>query len=245
MKIGVQTYTIRKDGNIDSAEALRRVKELGFDSIELAYFPLTQGTFDAIRESGLYVHAIQAPYRTLMKDVEHVIGFASQAMCSTVVVSVLSLQAIVFGKQAIIRFAHRLNALNKTYQKSKIRLAFHHHDFEFKSIRGIKKLDILLEHLDPTIGIVTDTYWTKKAGFDPLSLMISLGNRLIGVHLRDYDDMQRKDTSIGQGSIDFESILAYIETLPVYQVIEQNTMTPYPDLEKSIHHLQKIKGGSS
>lgn len=241
MDIGIQTFTVRKEAKRDVLMTFKTLKLMGVNHIELAYVALDEQTILAIQETGIKVSAIQATYSKLSKDFNHIVNFANQVGCHKVVVSVLPLRSILFGMNAIKHFSRQLNSLNQRYIAKGFQIGFHHHDFEFKQVNGKTKLDWILSHTDPTIGIVSDTYWTKKAGYDPIVILKKIGKRLLGVHLRDIQENHRKDTILGTGMIDFKNIMAFLKDQQVYQVIEQNSKNPLSDIHQSIQYLEKIK----
>lgn len=238
MNIGVQTFTVRKLAEVDIHGTFMKLKKMGVNHIELAYIPLSDETKQAIQQSGLKVVAIQATLKRLSRDKDEMVRFAKSVSCDTVVVSVIPITAIIFGKRAIKRFADRLNQLSSTYQKERIRLGFHHHDFEFKPVDHKIKLKWILEFTDSSVGIVTDTYWTKKAKHEPQDVIDWIGKRLIGIHLRDLDHDLKHDAPLGKGVIDFSSLLKQLKHHPAYQVIEQNSSNPDQDLPISIQYLK-------
>lgn len=238
MRIGVQTFTVRHEAKKDVFKTFKRLKSIGIDHIELAYVSLNNETAHAIIENKLNVVSIQATYHRLMHDMESMISFGEKVGCNVFVVSVLPLSSILFGKTALKRFTKKLNQLSKRYEAKGFKLGFHHHDFEFKRIRKKTKLEWILELTHPTIGIVTDTYWTKKAGYDPLVIIKMINQRLMGVHLRDLHHDLKHDAALGTGVIDFSSILNHLAQNSCYQVIEQNSSDPFSDLEQSITYLK-------
>ncbi len=241
MNIGIQTYTVRKEAHKDVIQTFKTLKSLGIEHLELAYVSLDDQTIQAIRESGLKVSAIQATFKTLATKMDEMISFAKQVDCQTLVVSVLPLPCILLGQKALEKFAYHLNLLSQRYTSKGFKLGFHHHDYEFKRIDGKTKLDVLLSLTHPLIGIVSDTYWSKKAGYKPIEVMQKIGKRLIGVHLRDLHKNKRKDTILGTGTIDFKEIDTYLKNQQAYQVIEQNSKHPISDIKQSLKNLDKIK----
>jgi sugar phosphate isomerase/epimerase len=196
----------------------------------------------------LRVESLQVKFHHLDRHFDHFVRFCKEVDCDVVVVSVLPLRQIIGGHQAMKRFAIRLETLAKRYLKEKITLAFHHHAFEFQSIRGITKFDTLVENTSAIVKFVSDTYWTKKSGIDPAVFVANLKNRLIGLHLRDLKiDLQHQfDTHLGDGVIDFSAIFDVLPDSVRYGAIEQNAVHPYESIAKSIQFIQPLipSGGS-
>ena len=59
----------------------------------------------------------------------------------------------------------------------------------------------------------------------------------MGVHLRDYKAPD--DAEVGQGSIDFKTVLNEAKTFASYAVIEQNTKHPFVSLKQSIDYINE------
>jgi len=244
MILGVQTYTIRELQKENIKNAMEQLKLLGVHSVELARVEITKRNAVIIKDSHMNILSIQLTMKKLERNFNQIVDFCQVTSCPIVVVSVLPLYAVLGGKNKMLIFSRRLNLLYLRYQKVGIKLAFHHHDFEFKKIKGETKLSILLNNTHPEIKIVSDTYWTKKSKIEPEDLIKDLGSRLLGVHLRDCTDLKQKkvhDCELGEGIISFNKVLDAAETHAVYGVIEQNTTTPVQSLQKSIQYLKTIQ----
>ncbi len=237
MKLGVQTYTIRKLIKNNLKKALQDLKILGIQNIELAYIPLTEQNLIVIKNSKIKVLSLQLKLRILKKDFDLIVNHCRNLQCKRVVVSVIPLYTILGRRRAIIKLSKELNHLKNRYKKEHIEFALHHHDFEFKKIKDITKLDILLENTDQDVKIVTDTYWAAKSNVNPATLINSLKNRVMGVHLRDL--RAPEDAEVGQGTIDFKEVLLEAKKFASYAVIEQNTKQPFESLKLSTDYINE------
>lgn len=236
MKLGVQTYTIRKLAKIDLRKSLEDLKNLGISHVELAYIPLTEQNMIVIKNSKMNILSLQLKISVLRNHFEAVVNLCQNLRCKRVVVSVIPLYAILFGKRAILKLSKELNTLKDRYKKEHIEFAFHHHDFEFKKIKNQTKLDMILENTDHDVKIVTDTYWAAKSSVNPAMLINRLKKRIMGVHLR---DMKRpQDIELGQGTIDFSKVLLEAKKFASYAVIEQDTKQPLESLKISTDYIK-------
>lgn len=237
MKLGVQTYTIRKLTKNNLKKSLQDLRALGIHNIELAYIPLTEQNIIMIKSSKIKVLSLQLKFKILKNNFDTIVNHCRNLKCQRVVVSVIPLYAILGGRRAIIKFSKELNHLKDRYKKQHIEFAFHHHDFEFKKINNQTKLDILLENTDQDVKIVTDTYWAAKSNINPSDLINQLKNRLMGVHLRDLK--MPDDAEVGQGTIDFKKVLLEAKKFASYAVIEQNTKQPFESLKLSTDYIKE------
>lgn len=245
LRVGLQTYTIRKLMKKDLASALMMVKRLGITDLELARVPFTKATNKIIREQGMRVLAIQDKLKNLEHHFKDRVTFLKNLNIDIACVSVLPLGAILGGKKQIDSFLRRINSLAVKYASEGIRLAFHHHNFEFRKLGGILKFQLILEGLDPGVGIVMDTYWIRKSGADIADWCLRLKPRLFGVHLRDYRSINEgrtkvTDAAVGCGEIDFKEVIDLIDKPSLYYVIEQNSKKPLADIELSIANLNNL-----
>ncbi len=240
MKIGVQTYTIRKLAKKNLAFALDELLRVGINKVELARLDLNDELSLMLSKKKIEVLSIQMTAPKLLKDIDHVSSFAKQVGCDLVIVSRLSIPAIFGGKSSLLKFAKKLNDLVNLYQQKGIQVAFHHHDFEFKKIGNETKFEILLKNTLDELGIVSDTYWSKKSGYEPHEVIEMIGKRLIGIHLRDYmikENGRSMDSEVGSGLIDFNQVML-VSKNALYAVIEQNTKNEMESIEQSISYLK-------
>jgi len=240
MKIGVQTYTIRKTAKKNLNNAFDELLRMGIHKVELARLELNEELSFILSKKNFEVLSIQMKMSKLIKDSELISAFSKKVGCPLVIVSVLSLPAILFGKKSLLKFANQLNLLVDLYQQKGIKVAFHHHHFEFKKIKNQTKLNYLLEHTRHDLFIVSDTYWSKKSGYEPQEVIELIGDRLIGVHLRDYliqKSQVPKDCEVGSGLIDFHQVIVASKHA-TYLVIEQNANKEIESIEKSVRYLK-------
>jgi len=240
MKLGVQTYTIRKTAQKNLSHAFDELLRIGIHRIELARLDLNDELTLTLSKKKIEVLSIQMKMSKLFKDIDPISAFAKKVGCKLVIVSVLSISAIFFGKRSLQGFTKKLNLLVELYKQKGIRVAFHHHHFEFKKIGNETKLNYILNHTVNDLYIVSDTYWSKKSGYEPHEVIEQIGDRLIGVHLRDYliqENGVPKDCEVGSGLIDFDQVMLASKNAH-YLVIEQNTKTEMESIEKSVDYLK-------
>ena len=78
-----------------------------------------------------------------------------------------------------------------------IRVGYHNHAHELEAqFDGKSGLEILADLLDPRVVLEVDLYWVARAGVDSPTLLRTLGDRVVAVHVKD-------------GTLDPEAIAAY------------------------------------
>jgi hypothetical protein len=243
MLVGVQTFTIRKLAQNDLKQALLILKEIDVSNIELARIDFSEENAIIVKNSLLNVVSLQVKFRKIKNHFSKYVQFCNIVSCKTLVVSVLPLSCIIGGKNAILRFSKQLNILSKRCQMVGITLAFHHHDFEFSHIDEKTKFEYLVENTDSNVKFISDTYWVKKSGIEPVTIIKWLDSRLLGLHLRDHIiiNNHHQDTEIGNGDIDFKAVFDAAKPYALYGAIEQKSDHPVESLKKSIETLKALQ----
>jgi sugar phosphate isomerase/epimerase len=254
LKISLQLFTVRKYAQKNLYDTLRKIFQLGYSSIEAARIGFDTKSAAAINRArqdfGLSVPSSQIKFSQLNDDFSQTLSFLHEVECGNAVISVLPLHYILGGDEGLKRFATDMNTLAKKYQKEGIRLAFHHHDFEFLKFGAKRGLDILLEKTDPAlVFFVSDTYWAQKGGMCPAALIRQLGRRAISIHLRDYTLLppffaaKPGDCRIGSGMLNIKEILtACTESGIEFISIEQDSKNPFCDIVSSLDYVKSLDG---
>lgn len=90
-----------------------------------------------------------------------------------------------------------LNAAAEIGAAQGIRVGYHNHAHELEAeFDGKTGLEVLADLLDPRVVLEVDLYWVARAGVDSPTLLRTLGDRVIAVHVKD-------------GTLDPEALAAY------------------------------------
>ena len=250
--IGVQTYTIRAQQKKDLEQAYLPLAQMGLRDLEIARIHFDEKTGQSVaaiaQRLGIRVAAIQVKPRQVFGDVENVVAFCRLTGCKTVVISMLPFSCIFGSEQKFYDFVRSLDRQCQLYRQQGITLAYHHHDWEYRTLSdGRTRMDVLLEDTRD-IRFVHDTYWTTRCGMSSAEQIRRFGQRLIGIHLRDLTLRQKglrmvaRDGAVGSGVVDFPQVLAAAEeTGCQYCAIEQKTKDPYGQLRRSLEACKKIR----
>jgi sugar phosphate isomerase/epimerase len=254
LKISLQLFTVRKYAQKNLYDTLRKIFQLGYSSIEAARIGFDTKSAAVINRArqdfGLSVPSSQIRFTQLGNDFTQTLNFLQAVECGNAVISLLPPHYILSGEHGLKRFAADMNALAERYRREGIRLAFHHHDFEFLKFGSKRGLDILLENTDPAlVFFVSDTYWAQKGGMCPAALIRRLGKRAISIHLRDYTLLppffaaKPGDCRIGSGMLDINEILtACTESGIEFISIEQDSKNPFCDIVSSLDYVKSLDG---
>ncbi|MFC4304335.1 sugar phosphate isomerase/epimerase family protein [Cohnella boryungensis] len=206
----VQQFQIRSVVGTEqqAIDALKAVKEAGYDGIELCGFlvrPLPQAAIaiakaagfelessadldwkTMIKQSGLEVVGLHEDLDMIFALTANVVADAKAYGTENIIVS--GLRSFDFSdKQAVVDLAERLNQAGKMLVKEGLRLLYHNHNCELRKVDAEKTaFQVLIEQTDPKyVNFEFDSYWPTEAGYDPLALMNSLGSRMKLYHIND------------------------------------------------------------
>ncbi len=99
--------------------------------------------------------------------------------------------------EQIEQTARLLNAAAEIGASQGIRVGYHNHAHELEArFDGKTGLEVLADLLDPRVVLEVDLYWAARAGVDSPTLLRTLGDRVVAVHVKD-------------GTLDPEALAAY------------------------------------
>ena len=192
----------------NTLELLKKLKELGFDAIELNSYMIHKtplfvriltklagmpcgkgGNFDwnkLIKESGLEVSALHTDLDSLEKDTGKVIKEAKEFNTKYIVITGMY-NYDYSSIQELDKLIKRLNDVGKKISEEGLMLLYHNHNVEFKRLsNGDLVFDYLVKNLNPEYcNFEFDTYWAIEAGVNVYSLTQKLGKRMKLHHIND------------------------------------------------------------
>lgn len=156
------------------------------------------------------------------------------------------------GDRTIDQFkinAEIFNKCGEIAQNNGTKFAYHNHDYSFKKINGEYLQDILMNNTDKNlVDFEMDIYWVVAAGEDPIEWFDKHPDRFKYCHVKDYlslPDNKFESCTLGSGSIDFSTILAYGKTKGLEKhIIEQEQYRDTGQLESAkdnFNYMQSLK----
>ncbi|MDZ7371254.1 MAG: sugar phosphate isomerase/epimerase [candidate division KSB1 bacterium] len=226
-EIGLQVFTIRKSLQADWEKTLRRVAEIGYNTLEMgSYYGESPEAFKAfLHEIGLKVISGGGSIGALRSNLSQLID-QSLAMEKEYLVCFWPWEGSTEGKTIDDwrRLAEELNTIGETVKRSGLRFAYHNHDIEFRPTDDKIPFDVLLQETDPTlVGIELDIYWMVKGNRQPIDYLESYPGRFPLWHVKDMDATpQRGFACVGEGVIDFPAIFKRAERAGLRHIFVEN-----------------------
>lgn len=206
----LQLWSLRHSTSTDAEGALRQVKGLGYDGVELAgdYGWSADKWRTVLGETGLQAIAAHTGLDALENDFAAKMAFHRAVGIERVVVP--SLNKELQTPEGYREAAKRLNALGSKVKAEGLRLGYHNHAFEFDALAGANEvgMDILLAETDPAlVHFEYDAFWLEFAGRNAVEFIRAQSKRVFLVHAKDLRKRDRQDVPAGQGDVDFRALI--------------------------------------
>ena len=206
--IGVQLFAVRDLMVADPRGTLAMLSEIGFREVELFGFgdnvfiddPIFGLSATGFRDAldGVGLTAPIAHVSSDFEDISAVAGIASSLGVETLInpmatefLTVRDGQPIVSGvtgHDQIQSLAMRLNTQGKECVDNGIGFGYHNHHMEFELLGGRPAFDVIAENTDPEfVKFELDLGWVAVSGQDPVEYINRYHDRIIAVHMKDFD----------------------------------------------------------
>lgn len=159
--------------------------------------------------------------------------------------------------------AELYNGFGEKCKAEGIRYGYHTHNGEFAVHDGRNLFDILVKETDPElVSFELDLFWAAVAGVDAAKLVKQYPGRVKLLHIKDIDkpleepytrfdpgsemgmlmQLMKKQCIIGEGAIDFKSILKQVDEAGIEQLFIESDFPPEPMkyAEQSAINLKQI-----
>lgn len=209
MKLGVQLYTLRSQFEQDVPATLNSLAAMGLQYVELAgTYGLAAREFRAMLDGeGLEAVGAHVGLDALRGSLWETLEDARVLGCRFIVLPWIAAEEYAPGWEAVGR---SLGEIGRQVVSAGFGFAYHNHAFELVDDGGRSGLETLFASCDPeAVQAEIDVAWVYHAGYDPTVTVRDLAGRVPLVHLKDFtDDPEALDIAAGQGSLDWEAILA-------------------------------------
>ncbi len=223
-KLGLQLFTIRDAMEKDPIGSLKKVRALGYEDLEIygydgdkdSYYGFKTSEFKNILEdqdlttsSGHYgLHGFyDKPESDMMRYVDQCIRGAHTLGQDFITWPWLDPKFRNMDGYKML--AEKLNRIGERVIKANLGFAYHNHGFEFDDHNGEIGYDLILKETDPNlVKLQLDWYWVMHSSkLKPADWIAKDPNRYVMWHIKDMDKVSRDYSELGNGSIDYGTIL--------------------------------------
>jgi sugar phosphate isomerase/epimerase len=214
--IGFQSWIVRKSIEQDFKGTLKKMADLGYNSIEMCspqgYAKMGFGALEKlkaselkrmIKDEGFSCVSCHYGLSELKEHRDERIAYAKELGLSQMIVSTFGLpkEASLSDWKAA---ANELNKIGEVSKKAGIQMGFHNHNDEFKELEGKLIYDELLKEFDPSLVKMQFQVWVVSIGYKAADYFKKYPGRFISAHLYDWSGNGDERVPLGQGKVDWK-----------------------------------------
>jgi sugar phosphate isomerase/epimerase len=246
-KIGLQLYTVRDIFKADPLGTLKKLADIGYNSIEYADMPDLPIKHAAFKKaaadvgmtvpSGIYDN--KEWFTDTQKLLDRAESLGNKYVCNSWI------DASQRSLSDILKQAEDFNKIGEAAKKRGMHYIYHNHEFEFAKLDGDKTMmDVLIQNTDPQyVNYELDMYWTVAGGADNVELMKKYPGRFPTCHIKDRT-ADGKMVDVGDGVIDWARIFKHADIGGIeYYFVEHDEPTAPADVAvgKSYRYLKALR----
>ncbi len=243
--IGLQLYTVRTLMARDVSGTLAAIAAAGVREVEFAgYHDLAPSAMAQLLSThGLSAPAAHVPIPSSISGWTPALD-AAQALGHRWLVVPWVGNDVRASLDGWRKLADQLNEAGQLASSRGVRVAYHNHDFEFRTTDGRIAYDVLLERLDPrVVDLELDLYWAVKAGQDVPALLAKHPGRFPLWHLKDAGaPPEREMLDVGAGTINFGALFAHADASALKHAFIEHDQPkdPLASVQASAAALQRL-----
>jgi sugar phosphate isomerase/epimerase len=223
-KMGLQLFSIREPLANDLTGTIKKIASIGYQDCETYGFNPDQGTYYKIKASSFkqlladhqmittsghydFTKYFDKPADELMRYVDHCIEGAHALGQRYITWPWLDPAFRTLENFRLL--TGKLNTIGERVNKAGLGFAYHNHDFEFVDYNGENGYNIIMRETDAAlVKLQIDLYWVMHSSkLSPSELFSLQPGRFVMWHIKDMDKVTRDYSELGNGSIDYTTIL--------------------------------------
>ncbi len=248
--VGAQLFTLREFTKTipDIAETFRKVKEIGYTTVQISAFgPVDPAEVaKVVTDSGLTVAATHVGWPRFLNELDAVIE--EHGMWGCLHPAIGGLPGEYRGADGVKRFLDELGPVAEKLAAAGMDFSYHNHNHELVKYGGETWLGMLYDRAPPEmLKAEIDTYWIQAGGGDPADWVKRCAGREPLLHLKDMcvtEEREQRFAEIGEGNLNWPAILREAEAGGVeYLLVEQDNCygaDPFECLATSYRNLKAM-----
>ena len=249
-QIAVQLYTLRDFTKTptDFATTMKRVREIGYDAVELAG---TAGLPPAdaakiVRDASLQICSSHESTKMILNQPQQVVDRLCEFGITHAVYSYPA--GVEMSDVAQVdKMIADLDAAGAVLRRAGMTLCYHNHALEFFQRNGRTVLDDIFAGTSPEhLQAELDIHWVQAGGGDPAETCRRFAGCLPLLHVKDFSvtaQGERQFAEVGHGNLNIPEILTAAEAAGCkWFIVEQDTCPtdPFECIARSFDYLKGL-----
>ncbi len=188
-KLGLQVFSVREDASKNFADAMKRIKEMGYDGVELAgnYGHSKEYVKEVFADLDLIpISAHVMASEMIGENSEKTFEFYTYIGCKYIAVPWMPEESRP-DREGFLPFVETVRHAGEIAKTYGIQLLYHNHDFEFRKIGKEYGLDYIYRNIpEDILKTELDTCWINIGGESPAAYIKKYSGRAPVVHLKDF-----------------------------------------------------------
>ena len=249
-QIAVQLYTLRDFTKTptDFATTMKRVREIGYDAVELAG---TAGLPPAdaakiVRDAGLQICSSHESTELILGQPQQVVDRLGE-FGITHAVYAYPAGVEMSDVAQVDKMIAGLDAAGAVLHRAGMTQCYHNHALEYFQRNGSTVLDEIFARSSPEhLQAELDIHWVQAGGGDPAEACRRLAGRLPLLHVKDFSvtaQGERLFAEVGHGNLNIPQILSAAEAAGCkWFIVEQDTCPsdPFECIARSFDYLKGL-----
>lgn len=249
MPLGFQVWTIKDMLIKDFPGTLKKIKELGYQSVEMCsppgyessgFGPLMKMTAKEmkkiINDVGLIFESTHYQMNELRKSLDERIEFAKESGQKQMILASPGLPKGATMSDWM-KAADELNKIGEKTKKAGIQTGFHNHHGEFEKIDGTIIYDALMKQFDPDLVKMQFQVAVISIGYKASDYFKKYPGRFISAHLADWSATDKKSVALGKGVVDWKEFFASVKKGGVKNIFVEMDPVTFGDSASFINSL--------
>ena len=203
LRVGIQLFSVRDMMQKNPCDTIKKIAELGYKYIEPANhhameddgvgFGVTADRLNELLEASGSKVVSNHIFPFTEENAEKIIRYNKEIGNKYVVYPV----GYYTSKEDVLELCERLNRIGEMCRKEEMYLLYHNHYQEFQKFEGKTVMDYITNLTNPEcVGLELDTFWTMRAGVDPVDAIKHFGTRIKLLHQKDYQPVEGEPANL-------------------------------------------------
>lgn len=249
-----QYWVLREPMGTDLDGTLQRMREIGYDGIELCSPAGYSGfvTFETTDPAELKRHIDDAGLtcrsshflgnEVLGDNVHGAIELANALGLEAIIMSSANFDEAEASLDQWKQFAEASNMAGQTIKSAGLQLGYHNHRIG-PEIDGMPQFDHLMGFLDPDLVKMQFQISTIREGYDIVEYLEKYAGRYTSLHLSGWDSEQEDGVPVGSGDIDWPALFEAARKSDIADygyIVEVGSEDPFQGVTESYAYLSRL-----